>query len=57
MRYIKRVPYTTPSAVQMTLEELALTDDRARTANPEAFYDNQLVRELEQGGLFADLYH
>ncbi len=51
-KYLKRIPYTTSSAVQMTLDELALTDERARTAKPEAFYDNQLVRELDDAGFF-----
>jgi NitT/TauT family transport system substrate-binding protein len=55
-RYAKRIPYTSPSAVRLALEELALTDDRARTAEPEQFYDNRYIRELDDAGLFATLY-
>jgi NitT/TauT family transport system substrate-binding protein len=55
-RYAKRIPYTTPAGVRLALEELALTDDRARTAEPEQFYDNRYVRELDDAGLFATLY-
>ena len=55
-KYTKRIPYTTQSAVQMTLEELALADPRAQTASPEAFYDNRFVRELEQAQFFTALY-
>ena len=55
-KYTKRIPYTTESAVQMTLEELALSDPRAQTASPEAFYDNRFVRELDQAQFFTALY-
>jgi NitT/TauT family transport system substrate-binding protein len=55
-KYIKRIPYTTPAAVQMALDELALTNDRARAADPEQFYDNRYVRELDDAGVFATLY-
>jgi len=55
-RYAKRIPYTTPAGVRLALEELALNDDRARTAEPEQFYDNRYIRELDDAGLFATLY-
>jgi ABC-type nitrate/sulfonate/bicarbonate transport system substrate-binding protein len=55
-QYLKRIPYTTPAAVRTALEELALTNERARTADPEQFYDNRFVRELEDAGFFAALY-
>ncbi len=55
-RYVKRIPYTTSDAVRLALEEIALTDDSARTADPEQFYDNRFVRELDEAGLFAALY-
>jgi ABC-type nitrate/sulfonate/bicarbonate transport system substrate-binding protein len=55
-KYTKRIPYTTASAVQMTLEELALADARAQTASPDAFYDNHFVRELDQAQFFTALY-
>jgi NitT/TauT family transport system substrate-binding protein len=55
-KYLKRVPYTTPAAVRLVLEELATRHEAARTAAPEAFYDNQFVRELDTSGFIAQLY-
>jgi ABC-type nitrate/sulfonate/bicarbonate transport system substrate-binding protein len=43
-KYLKRVPYTTPAAIRLVLEELAPRSERARTANPHDFYDNRYVR-------------
>jgi hypothetical protein len=53
---VKRIPYTSSSAVQLALEELAITDETARTADPEQFYDNRFVRELDDAGFFKALY-
>jgi NitT/TauT family transport system substrate-binding protein len=55
-RYYRRIPYTTPTAVQTVLEELSAADERARAATPEQFYDNRFVKVLEDEGLFAQLY-
>src|SRR4051794_113201 len=55
-KYIKRIPYITPTAVQMALDERAVSDERARTAKPELFYENRFVGELDQAGFFAALY-
>jgi hypothetical protein len=55
-KYIKRVPYTTPAAVQTALEELAPTNERAHGADSEQFYDNRFVRELDEAGFSTALY-
>jgi len=55
-RYLKRIPYTTSAAVQLALDELALTNPQAKGADPAEFYDNRYVRELEESGYFATLY-
>ena len=55
-QYYRRIPYTTPTAVQTVLEELSAADERARAAGPEQFYDNRFVKALEDEGLFAQLY-
>jgi ABC-type nitrate/sulfonate/bicarbonate transport system substrate-binding protein len=55
-RYLRRAPYTTPAAVQLLLEELAPRYSRALTADPAEFYDNTLVRELDESGFLASVY-
>ena len=55
-KYLKRVPYTTPAAIQLVLEELAVRHEQARKANPQDFYDNRFVRELDDGGFIAQQY-
>lgn len=55
-RHLRRAPYTTPAAVQLLLEELAPRYSRALTADPDEFYDNTLVRELDESGFLASVY-
>ncbi|HLH23056.1 MAG TPA: ABC transporter substrate-binding protein [Chloroflexota bacterium] len=55
-KYIKRIPYTTSAAMRLTLEELAGSNEAARGADPEQFYDNRFVRELDDAGFFKALY-
>jgi ABC-type nitrate/sulfonate/bicarbonate transport system substrate-binding protein len=52
----KRVPYTTAASMRLALDELSPTNEAARTADPEQFYDNRLVRELDESGFFKSLY-
>jgi ABC-type nitrate/sulfonate/bicarbonate transport system substrate-binding protein len=55
-KYIKRLPYTTPAAMRLALEELATGNEAARGAEPEPFYDNRFVKELDDAGFFKALY-
>jgi NitT/TauT family transport system substrate-binding protein len=55
-QYIKRIPYTTPAAMRLALEELASSNEAARGADPEQFYDNRFVKELDDAGFFKTLY-
>ncbi len=55
-KYLKRAPYTTSAAVQRVLDGLAARQESARTAVPEAFYDNRFVAELDESGFLATLY-
>jgi ABC-type nitrate/sulfonate/bicarbonate transport system substrate-binding protein len=55
-KYLKRVPYTTPGGMRLVLDELAARQENARTANPEEFYDNRFVAELDASGFLATLY-
>jgi NitT/TauT family transport system substrate-binding protein len=55
-KFVKRLPYTSTAGMQLALEELATTNDAARGADPEQFYDNHFVRELDDAGFFKALY-
>jgi ABC-type nitrate/sulfonate/bicarbonate transport system substrate-binding protein len=55
-QYIKRIPYTSPAAMRLALEELSATNEAARGADPEQFYDNRFVRELDDADFFKALY-
>ena len=55
-KYINRLPYTSAAAMRLALEELAATNEAARGADPEQFYDNRFVRELDDAGFFKTLY-
>jgi ABC-type nitrate/sulfonate/bicarbonate transport system substrate-binding protein len=55
-RYMKRIPYTTTAAMRLALEELATGNEAARGADPEQFYDNRFVKELDDAGFFKALY-
>ena len=50
-----RIPYPTLSGIRLALE--SLTDEpRAKTAKPEEFYDDTILRNLEREGFFRQLY-
>jgi len=52
----KRVPLVVPEAIPPVLESIAERDPTARTANPERFYDNSIVQELQASGFIDSLY-
>jgi len=54
--FIEKLPLVKPQAFQVTLEESARNNPRARQAKPEQFYDNGLVQELIEEGFFAKLW-
>src|ERR1044071_5026360 len=47
---LARVPYATIGGIRFVLEQLALRDPRAKTANAESFMDNHFVKQLEDSG-------
>jgi NitT/TauT family transport system substrate-binding protein len=49
-------PYPTPDGVKTMLDDLALRDKKAAAADPNAFVDMSLVRELESSGFIKELY-
>jgi ABC-type nitrate/sulfonate/bicarbonate transport system substrate-binding protein len=52
----EKVPYIKPSAVKLAIELLAEKDPRFRTARPEDFIDNSIVKEIEDSGFVEKLY-
>jgi len=50
------VPYPTPDGVKTMLDDLAPRNPKAAAADPKAFVDQSLVRELESSGFIKQLY-
>jgi hypothetical protein len=51
-----QVPYPTPDGVKTMLDDLAVKNPKAATADPRAFVDQSLVKEIEATGLIKQLY-
>jgi len=47
---LQDVPYPSPAAIQGALDAAAEEKPEAKQAKPESFYDDSLVRELDQSG-------
>lgn len=54
--FVEKVPLVKSQAFQITLEEIAKKNPKARQANAEQFYDNSLVQELIGEGFFTSLW-
>lgn len=54
--YIEKIPYNTREGIQEILNQLAFRNPRAKSANPEDFYDDRFVRELEASGFYKQLW-
>ena len=50
------VPWVTREGMVPVFEELAERRPAAATVNPEAYYDNSILKELEHAGFIARLY-
>jgi NitT/TauT family transport system substrate-binding protein len=55
-RLLSRVPDIRPDDVRLLLEEAALTNPKARGANPQDFIDEGPVREVVRSGFVEQLY-
>jgi NitT/TauT family transport system substrate-binding protein len=53
---IERIPNLDPEMFRLVLEERARSRPDANKAKPEQFFDDSLVRELEQEGFFKRIY-
>jgi NitT/TauT family transport system substrate-binding protein len=54
-KVVRLAPRTTEAAVRNVLEALADQNPRARGANPQDFYTNRFIDELEQTGFMREL--
>jgi len=55
--YFENAPYPSLQGVRTVLEFLAKDNPRAASADPKTFIDGSLVRELDDSGFIAKLYH
>ena len=53
--FLEKIPFVKPAAFQVTLDEVARTNPKAKQAKPQQFYDNSLVQEVVDEGFFAKL--
>ena len=54
--FVEKVPLVKREAFQVTLDESAKKNPKAKQAKPEQFYDNTLEQELVKEGFFASLW-
>jgi ABC-type nitrate/sulfonate/bicarbonate transport system substrate-binding protein len=54
--FMEKIPLVKAQGFQVTLDQAARTNPKAKQARPEQFFDNSLVRELIDEGFFAKLW-
>jgi NitT/TauT family transport system substrate-binding protein len=54
--YLQQKPYPSLVGIQMALDELAAQNPEARTARPERFVDDSILRELDSEGFIDALW-
>jgi NitT/TauT family transport system substrate-binding protein len=54
--FMEKVPFVKPAGFQVTLDEIARTNPKAKQAKPQQFFDNSIVQELVDEGFFAKLW-
>jgi hypothetical protein len=54
-KYLKRLPFPTAEAFRTVLEELAEVNPKAKGQDPQKFYDDTILRELEKSGFINAL--
>ena len=54
--FMEKIPLVKPQAFQVTLDQIARNNPKAKQAKPEQFFDNSLVQELVDEGFFARLW-
>ena len=54
--YVEKIPYNTREGIQEVLNQAAARNPKAKTANPDVFYDDRFVKELEGAGFYRQLW-
>jgi ABC-type nitrate/sulfonate/bicarbonate transport system substrate-binding protein len=54
--FMEKIPIVKAQAFQVTLDQIAKTNPKAKQAKPEQFFDNSLVQELIDDGFFSKLW-
>ena len=54
--FMVKIPFVKPQAFQVTLDQIARSNPKAKQAKPEQFFDNSLVQELVDEGFFTKLW-
>lgn len=54
--FMEKVPLVKTPAFQVTLDQIAKSNPKAKQAKPEQFFDNSLVQELIDEGFFVKLW-
>jgi ABC-type nitrate/sulfonate/bicarbonate transport system substrate-binding protein len=54
--YVQKIPYNTKEGIQEILNQLSVTNPKAKNACPETFYDDRFVKELETSGFYKQLW-
>jgi ABC-type nitrate/sulfonate/bicarbonate transport system substrate-binding protein len=55
-KYYEQVPYTSLRGVETVLGFIEKDNPKAKTADPKSFFDDSLLREIEQSGFVKTLY-
>lgn len=55
-KYMMKVPLTTAGAVRSVLEELSERNPKAKDLDPNKFFDDRFVRQLQASGFIESLY-
>jgi NitT/TauT family transport system substrate-binding protein len=53
--YLQNKLYVTDAGIQTVLDELASSDPTAKSADPKTYYDNSLLKTLDDSAFFASL--
>lgn len=55
-KYYEQIPYTSQRGVETVLGFIEKDNPKAKTADPKSFYDDSLLKEIEQSGFVKTLY-
>ncbi len=54
-RYLKEPPFPTDAAIQIVLDELGQSQPKALSASPKSFYDDGVLKKLDESGFIKSV--